>query len=87
MDGGFMKTVYTCFSTDVIHAGHLNIINEARKYGRVIVGCLSDRASIRYNRFPTISEKDRIALYESIDGIDSVILQNDMLYDDVIRQA
>ncbi len=80
-----MKTVYTCFSTDVIHAGHLNIINEARKYGRVIVGCLSDRASIRYNRFPTISEKDRIALYESIDGIDSVILQNDMLYDDVIE--
>ena len=81
-----MKTVYTCFSTDVIHAGHLNIINEARKYGRVIVGCLSDRASIRYNRFPTISEKDRIALYESIDGIDSVILQNDMLYDDVIEK-
>ena len=80
-----MKTVYTCFSTDVIHAGHLNIINEARKYGRVIVGCLSNRASIRYNRFPTISEKDRIALYESIDGIDSVILQNDMLYDDVIE--
>ncbi len=80
-----MKTVYTCFSTDVIHAGHLNIINEARKYGRVIVGCLSDRASIRYNRFPTISEKDRIALYESIEGIDSVILQNDMLYDDVIE--
>ena len=81
-----MKTVYTCFSTDVIHAGHLNIINEARKYGKVIVGCLSDRASIRYNRFPTISEKDRIALYESIDGIDSVILQNDMLYEDVIKE-
>jgi phosphoenolpyruvate phosphomutase len=81
-----MKTVYTCFSTDVIHTGHLNIINEARKYGKVIVGCLSDRASIRYNRFPTISEKDRIALYESIDGIDSVILQNDMLYEDVIKE-
>lgn len=81
-----MKTVYTCFSTDVIHAGHLNIINEAKKYGRVIVGCLSDKASIRYNRFPTVSEKDRIALYESIEGIDSVIVQNDMLYDDVIEK-
>ena len=52
-----MKTVYTCFSTDVIHEGHLNIINEAQKHGRVVVGCLSDKASIRYNRFPTISEK------------------------------
>ncbi|RKM54456.1 phosphoenolpyruvate mutase [Butyrivibrio sp. X503] len=80
------KTAYTCFSTDVIHAGHLNIIKEAQKYGKVIVGCLSDKASIRYNRFPTVPEKDRIELYKSIEGVDSVILQNDMLYDDVIEQ-
>lgn len=80
-----MKTVYTCFATDVIHAGHLNIINEAKKYGRVVVGCLSDKASIRYNRFPTISEDKRVELYKEIEGVDSVILQNDMFYDDVIQ--
>lgn len=80
-----MKTVYTCFSTDVIHEGHLNIIKEARKYGRVVVGCLSDKASIRYNRFPTVEQDKRLELYKTIDGIDSVILQNDMLYDDVIE--
>ncbi len=79
-----MKTVYTCFCTDVIHEGHLNIIKEAQKYGRVVVGCLDDKASIRYNRFPTVPEKERIELYRSIDGVDSVILQHDMLYDDVI---
>ena len=79
-----MKTVYTCFSTDVIHEGHLNIIREARKYGRVVIGCLSDKASIRYNLFPTVPEKSRMELYKTIEGIDSVILQNDMLYDDVI---
>ena len=80
-----MKTVYTCFSTDVIHEGHLNIIKEAQKYGRVVVGCLSDKASIRYNRFPTVPENERMELYKNIEGIDSVILQNDMLYDDVIE--
>ena len=80
-----MKTVYTCFSTDVIHEGHLNIIKEAQKYGRVVVGCLSDKASIRYNRFPTVSEKNRMELYKTIEGVDSVVLQNDMLYDDVIE--
>jgi phosphoenolpyruvate phosphomutase len=79
-----MKTVYTCFCTDVIHAGHLNIINEARKLGRVIVGCLSDEASIRYNKFPTISQEDRIKLYRSIEGVEEVVIQNDMLYDDVV---
>ncbi len=80
-----MKTAYTCFSTDVIHEGHLNIIKEAQKYGRVVVGCLSDKASIRYNRFPTVPEKKRIELYKTIEGVDTVILQKDMLYDDVIE--
>lgn len=45
-NGKLDRISYTCFSTDVIHEGHLNVINEARKYGRVIVGCLSDKASI-----------------------------------------
>jgi phosphoenolpyruvate phosphomutase len=79
-----MKTVYTCFCTDVIHAGHLNIINEARKLGRVIVGCLSDEASIRYNKFPTIPQEERIKLYRSLEGVEEVVIQNDMLYDDVV---
>ena len=80
-----MKTAYTCFCTDVIHEGHLNIINEARKRGRVIIGCLSDAASIRYNKFPTISQEERLKLYRSIEGVDEVVIQNDMLYDDVIN--
>ena len=32
-----MKTVYTCFCTDVIHAGHLNIIEQARKFGKEFI--------------------------------------------------
>lgn len=79
-----MKTVYTCFCTDVIHDGHLNIINHAKNYGRVIVGCLSDREMIRCTKPPTTTEDERMALYKSIDGVDDVILQNNMLYDDVI---
>ncbi len=81
-----MKTVYTCFCTDVIHDGHLNIINEAKKYGSVVIGALSDKALIRYNKFPTISLEERIALYESLDGVDKVVVQNSMMYDDVIPE-
>ncbi len=80
-----MKTVYTCFSTDIVHEGHLNIIHEAMKYGRVVVGCLSDKASIRYNLFPTKTQNQRMDLYKTIEGVDAVIMQNDMLYDDVIE--
>ena len=81
-----MKTVYTCFCTDVIHDGHLNIINEAKKYGSVVIGALSDKALIRYNKFPTISLEDRIALYHSLDGVDKVVVQNSMMYNDVIPE-
>ncbi len=81
-----MKTAYTCFCTDVIHDGHLNIIKHAKEYGRVVVGCLSDKEMIRCTKFPTTTEKERMALYHSLDGVDEVILQDDMLYDDVIEK-
>ncbi len=80
-----MKKVYTCFTTDIIHEGHLNIINEARKYGSVTVGALSDRALIRYNRFPTVSLEDRMALYRSLEGVDDVVVQDEMTYDAVVE--
>ncbi len=81
-----MKTVYTCFCTDIIHAGHLNIIRQARKYGRVVVGALSDAALIKYNRFPTISIEERIKLYEEIDGVNEVVVQDNIMYNDIIEK-
>lgn len=81
-----MKTVYTCFCTDIIHEGHLNIINQAHKYGKVVVGALSDAALIRYNKFPTISLEDRVKLYENLDGVDEVVVQDSEMYDDVIHK-
>ncbi|MDE6593564.1 MAG: phosphoenolpyruvate mutase [Oscillospiraceae bacterium] len=80
------KTVYTCFATDVIHEGHLKIIAEALKYGNVTVGVLSDRALIRYNRFPTVSLDRRIANAREINGVSNVIIQDDVMYDKIISE-
>lgn len=79
-----MKTVYTCFCTDVIHQGHLNVIEHARAYGKVVIGALSDEVLIRYNKFPTISLDQRIRMYEALDGVDRVIVQDSIMYDEVI---
>lgn len=79
-----MKVVYTCFCTDVIHEGHKNIIAQARKYGKVVVGVLTDAAMIRFNRFPTLDFQDRIRLVENLEGVDEVIVQEDMMYDRII---
>ena len=80
-----MSLVYTCFTTDVIHEGHINIINNALKYGEVVVGVLTDEAMIRFNRFPTVELSERIAMIEKIEGVSRVILQEKIHYDDVIQ--
>ena len=46
------KCVYVGMSADLIHPGHLNVINEASKYGEVIVGLLTDKAIASYKRHP-----------------------------------
>lgn len=81
-----MKKVYTCFCTDIIHSGHINIIKEAEKYGEVTVGVLSDEASVRYNRFPTISFEERMQIVREIPGVSNVIVQDDVMYDKVIGE-
>lgn len=79
-----MPVVYTALGTDVIHEGHLNILRHAQEYGTVVVGALSDKALIRYSRFPTVSQEERVKLYESLEGVSRVIIQDDYLYDNVI---
>jgi len=78
--------VYTCFCTDVIHEGHLNLISEAKKYGDVVVGVLCDSEMVKYNRFPLKTTFERVKLVEEILDVDQVIVQHNILYDDVVRE-
>lgn len=80
-----MKKVYACFTTDVIHEGHLNIINKAREYGEVIIGVLCDEAMVKFDRFPAIPFEERLELIKSTPGVDRVIKQDDIMYDRVIK--
>lgn len=81
-----MKTVYMCFSTDIIHSGHINIIQKAARLGRVIAGVLCDRCVAIYEKYPLLPERERVKILENITGIDRVVVQNDIYYDEVIRE-
>lgn len=81
-----MTIVYSCFSTDVIHEGHLHIVEVAKQYGDVYIGVLSDEATIRYNKFPTIPLEKRIELIKTIPGVKKVIVQEDVLYDKIVAE-
>jgi len=50
-----MKKVYIGMSADIIHPGHLNIINEGAKLGEVTVGVLTDEAIASYKRLPYLN--------------------------------
>lgn len=75
-----MKKVYIGMSADLLHPGHLNIIQNAAKYGEVIVGLLTDKAIASYKRLPYMSYEQRKIIVENVKGISQVIPQDTLDY-------
>lgn len=74
------RTVYMCFSTDVIHGGHISIIKKAQKLGRLIIGVLSDEAVVSYKRMPLVPASERKIMFENVAGVYKVVEQNSLSY-------
>ena len=74
------RTVYLCFSTDIIHGGHIAIIRRAQRLGRLTVGILSDEAVASYKRFPLVPAAERMRLFENIAGVSRVVEQKTLSY-------
>lgn len=74
------KKVYVGMSADIIHTGHLNIIHEASKLGRVIVGVLTDAAIASYKRLPYLNYEERSLIVSNLKGVSEVIPQTTLDY-------
>lgn len=76
-----MTTIYIGMSADLLHPGHLNIINEARKIGGdIVVGLLTDKAIASYKRLPYMDFEQRKVVIENIKGVTKVIPQETLDY-------
>lgn len=75
-----MKKVYVGMSTDVLHHGHINVIETARKLGEVTVGLLTDKAIASFKRVPLLSYEQRKRIIENIKGVKEVIPQETLDY-------
>jgi len=73
-----MKTVYVAMSADIIHQGHLNVLNKARKLGDVIVGLHTDEVIRGYWRNPIMKYEERKEVVNNIKGVVSVIPQDSL---------
>jgi phosphoenolpyruvate phosphomutase len=74
------RTVYMCFSTDMLHSGHISLIKKAARLGKLVIGVLSDEAVISYKRFPLMPCKERMALFSNIVGVYRVVEQKTLSY-------
>ena len=80
------RTVYMCFSTDLIHGGHIAIIKKAQRLGRLIIGVLSDEAVASYKRFPLIPASERRIMFENLAGVYKVVDQETLSYRDNLEK-
>ncbi len=81
-----MKSVYIAISTDIIHSGHINVINEGAKYGEVTIGLLSDKAIAEYKRMPLLSLEERKVIISNIKNVSKVVTQNSLDYTEILNE-
>ncbi|MBQ8557075.1 MAG: phosphoenolpyruvate mutase [Clostridia bacterium] len=79
-----MKQVYICFSTDILHNGHLSILKKAAGLGEVTVGILTDEAIASYKHYPLIPLHERVAMFESLKYVHRVVVQESLDYTDIL---
>lgn len=74
------KTVYIAIAADILHTGHINVINKGAELGEVILGVLSDEAIASYKRVPLFNYETRKSIFENIKNVSLVVRQDSVDY-------
>ena len=80
------KKVYMAFSTDILHSGHLNILEKDSQLGELTVGVLSDEAIASYKKYPLMNLEQRMKIISSLKMVDNVVVQRDLDYTENLRK-
>ena len=79
------KIAYVPLAVDILHSGHLNIINKAKKYGKVVIGLLSDSAVAEYKSIPSLDYKERYKIVENLKNVHKIIKQDTWDYSKILN--
>jgi phosphoenolpyruvate phosphomutase / 2-hydroxyethylphosphonate cytidylyltransferase len=74
------KIVYVPMAVDILHSAHINILKKAKKYGKVVVGLLTDKAISEYKNLPLINYDERYKILIGIKYIDKIVAQENWDY-------
>nr|WP_024127265.1 D-glycero-beta-D-manno-heptose 1-phosphate adenylyltransferase [Streptomyces sp. F8]AHE40001.1 RfaE bifunctional protein [Streptomyces sp. F8] len=73
--GGRVVGAGGCF--DLLHAGHLSLLDQARRLGDVLIVCINSDTSVRRLKGadrPVVGERERATLLNALDCVDDVLV-------------
>jgi cytidyltransferase-like protein len=73
-------------AADLLHSGHINILNIAQQYGRVVVGLITDEGMRSYKRDPILPYTERERMLRCYRQVDDVIPFDGVDYTKYIRE-
>jgi len=80
------KIVYVPLAVDILHVGHLNILNTAGKFGQVVVGLLTDRAIAEYKNIPLLSFNERYKIIRNLKVVKNIVVQDTWDYSKILNK-
>ena len=77
-----IKTVYTYGVWDLLHVGHLRLLQEAKALGDKLIVCVfTDAVATSFKRTPIISQDHRLEMIQALHFVDEVVLQGELIPD------
>ena len=80
------QIVYVPLAVDILHSGHLNVIKKAKKYGKVVIGLLSDNAISEYKAIPSLGYKERYNIVKNLKNVSNIIKQDTWDYSEILNK-
>ena len=81
------SVVYVGMSADIIHAGHLSLLQRAAELGRVVVGLLTDEAISTYKQPPLMTFTERLEAVSALANVGEVIPQYSLDYTENLQRV
>ena len=81
------KVVFVSMCVDGLHHGHINILKKANKFGKVVVGLMTDTGIKSYKkRKPKITFKNRKKILDEIKLVNKVVPINNLDFSSIAKK-